>query len=175
MARPLFRAADITQPGSVTRWLVNFLHIDRDAIVGCTETEVDEVEATCGRPLPLGYKQWLREAGRQVGPPRIDDHFRRAYRLYPDVIEVRNHIVDFMEDVRKSDELLSTAFPFYSWEGYRICLLDLSGSYEDPPVLQLDEAPGLPLQAFHSLSRFIGWDIFVLADVITPRTGSQGR
>lgn len=69
MTQPLFSAADITQPGSVTRWLVNFLHVDRDTIVGCTEIEVVEIEAMCSRPLPIGYKQWLREAGRQVGPP----------------------------------------------------------------------------------------------------------
>lgn len=88
------------------------------------------------------------------------------------MLKISEHVIEFMEDVQRSDDLLSIAFPFYSWEGYRICLLDLSGSCEDPPVLQLDEATGLPFQVFPSLSQFIGWDIFVLADVITPRTRS---
>jgi hypothetical protein len=167
---PLLSLADITQPGSVTRWLTHFLRIDRDDVVGCTEAEVDEVQAACARPLPAGYKQWLREAGRRVGPPRVNNHFNRSCMLYPSMFELREAVIDFMEDSQASDALLATAFPFFDWEGYRYCLLDLSVRNDDPPVLQLDEDTGRPFQVFPSLSRFIGWEIFVLADCFALRS-----
>jgi hypothetical protein len=170
---PLLSLADITQPGSATRWLTHFLRIDRDDVVGCTEAEVDEVQAACVRPLPAGYKQWLREAGRRVGPPHVNSHFRRSYLLYPMMFELREDVIGFMEDSQASDALLETAFPFFFWEGYRLCLLDLSVPNDDPPILQLDERTGRPFQVLPSLSSFIGWEIFVLADALAFRSDME--
>ena len=68
----------VAHPGTLTRWVVNFLNVPRAQIVGCTEADLAEVEKLAGRPLPAAYRQMLREIGRSVGTGNVHAHFRRS-------------------------------------------------------------------------------------------------
>jgi hypothetical protein len=153
----------IAQPGAPTRWLTTFIHVPEQEIIGCTEKEVAEIEAEAGRPLPLSYKQWLREAGRGIGNGGVADHFRRSYLMYPDVLKVREMAKEALRGWG-DESLLGRAFPFYNWEFWCTYLLDLSELWEDPPVLQLDADSQRVDRLFPSFSCFMAYEIFKLAD-----------
>ena len=167
-------AGYIVQPGATTRWLSTFLHVPLAEIEGCTAQEVAEIEAAAGQPLPPAYRQWLVEAGRRIGPTEIYSHFQRAWMLYPEVLEVREIVEEVIAD-QGDQSLLSRAIPFYNWEVYRICLLDMAHPYEDPPILMLDEQTGLAHPCSGSFSQFIGWEIFQLADATAMRAAREVR
>src|SRR5512132_684960 len=84
----------IANPGTLTRWVVNFLDVPQAKIVGCTDAEIAEVETLAGLPLPRAYRQMLREIGRSVGTGRVHAQFRRMSVLYPDVLEVKGVAAD---------------------------------------------------------------------------------
>src|SRR5688572_26898697 len=118
---------NIAQPGTLTRWLDTFLHVPSDKLVGCSETEISAIESAAGLPLPPSYRQMMREAGKSIGSGRIKDHFDRSFLTYPGVLEVREVALEIAAD----PSVLAQAFPFYNWEVYDLCLLDLSQERED--------------------------------------------
>ena len=160
---------EIAQPGASTRWLTTFLNVPLNEIIGCTVGEIAEIEEFAGRSLPLAYRQWLLEAGKRIGSGSVSDHFQRSHLLYPDMFEVRDIAEEVVLECQADVSLLDRAFPFFNWEVYRLCLLDLSQSLEDPPVLGLNEHTGNANLWYRSFSQFIGWEIFVLADALAIR------
>lgn len=173
MPQSLAMPGSIAQPGATTRWLTTFLHVPLPEIEGCTPEEVAEIEAAAGQPLPLAYRQWLVEAGRKVGPPRIQSQFQRAFMLYPEVLEVREIVAEIIAETGGDRSLLDRAIPFFNWDIYHICLLDMSPPREDPPILRFDDHTGRARLSLGSFSQFISWQIFQLADGIAMTAREQ--
>jgi hypothetical protein len=161
----LARSGRLADEGTITRWLGHFLGVEASEIRGCTEAELVQIERLSPKPLPLAYKQFLREAGIAVGHAEVASHFSRACLLYPQVLAVKPIAVELAGT--EHSELFSRIFPFYNWEVYRLCALDLKEDNEDPPVLIIDEQTGSERRLFNTFSQFIGWEILMLADAIT--------
>jgi len=125
MGMRLVMPGAIYQPGAPTRWLTAFLHVPTQDVLGCSEAEIAEVEASAGRPLPLAYRRWLQEAGRGVRSGVGVDHFSRSWLIYPRALEVRRMAVEALEGWG-DPSLLERTFPFYNWEFWCTYLLDLS-------------------------------------------------
>ena len=158
----------IYQPSAPTRWLTTFLHVTEQDVMGCSAAEIAEVEAAAGRPLPLAYRQWLREAGRGIRSGVAADHFQRSHMAYPRLLELRAVALEALQGWGNAS-LLQTAFPFYNWEFWCTYLLDLSQPWDDPPVLMLDADGRRIDRRFGSFSEFMMIEIFQLADALEMR------
>lgn len=156
----------ILQPGTATRWLIHFLRVPPEDIIGCTPEEIAVIEEAASHRLPLAYKQWMVEAGRTSGSNIAADHFRRAKVLFPKVLEVRETLTGVLDESGAPRSLLETVIPFYDWEVYRLLVLDVSRPSENPPVLAVDESTGHPWLIYPSFSQFLIHEIFCLADGI---------
>jgi hypothetical protein len=163
----------VAVPGTLTRWLTDYLGVRADELVGCTDEEIGKVESFAGPALPAAYKQMLREIGKGLGRGGVHHEFDRADMLYPDVLGVREIAAGVIQHAGGDLTLLDRAFPFYNWEVYRICLLDLAQANDDPPVLLLSEVTGQARRASETFSEFLATKIRDLAEIRARIAGAN--
>ncbi len=96
---------------------------------GCTDSEIEEIQAAAGFPLPAAYVEFLRIAGRSM------DEIGSDYSMfYPNVI--KSNIV-IQQDYSKQLNNIERRFVFFHWRGDAISFF-CENSGDDPPIMGIN-------------------------------------
>lgn len=121
---------------------------ERD-IVGCSTSEIAEIEKNVGLRLPAAYREFLAEMGRSMG-----DFYRGTditYRWLPGMTQAAHELVDEDEsDIRLPED----AIAFMMHQGYQFMFIRASEG-EDPPVYYYMEMSGKFVRKAERLTQFL--------------------
>ncbi|HYX28635.1 MAG TPA: SMI1/KNR4 family protein [Pyrinomonadaceae bacterium] len=99
-------------------------------LIGCSEAEIVELEATFNLSLPETYRQWLKTMGRGAG------HFLAGSdAFYPTVIENRKYAEELLAETGQPFVLEPDAFVFLIHQGYQFLYFLTHEGHPDPPVI----------------------------------------
>lgn len=104
-----------------------------NAVRGCTEAEICEVEAESGVKLPTVYRRFLARIGRSAG-----DFLAGTDYLFPDLLTLRAQAEHLLRECGVPGLLDKTDFVFAMHQGYQFLLLRC-GESADPRVYRYED------------------------------------
>jgi hypothetical protein len=111
---------------------------DPNTIVGCTESDIQGLEAIANLQLPPAYTAFLKVAGRSAGRfmPDVDIYFDKIAKL-------NSTATDILEDWEEGKLHLPTkAFVFAMRYGEQFMFFVADGKLDDPPIYHYFEGHG---------------------------------
>jgi hypothetical protein len=121
----------------------------REQIEGCSEAQVDEVEASFGRPLPASYREFLLTAGQGAGRFMLGTDF-----YYPYMLDMTEGGAEILVESNEKFSLPPDAFVFSMHQGYQFMFFRASEG-DDPPVYYYYEGEGTPRCISDSFSGYL--------------------
>jgi hypothetical protein len=124
---------------------------NKKTIVGCTDQQMQEIEAVHGRPLPAMYDAFMRRMGKGAG-----HLFRGTEIFYPEILDLREAAQElFLENHIKTP--VSPEWVVFSMhQGYQFLFFDQRTA--DPPVRWYFEGKGIS-QMSDSFSAFLAQEV----------------
>ena len=116
-------------------------------MVGCSEDEIDQLEAECHLNLPIAYREFLIACGHGGGKFQVGTDW-----TYPELLELQATGRFLMQQNVPSVEFPLNAFVFSSHQGYQFLYFHC-GVSEDPPVyyfLENETGPSKVVPTFTS-------------------------
>jgi hypothetical protein len=131
---------------------------------GCTEEELQGLEAVLGHHVPQVYRRFMLAAGKNPGPALAGTDC-----TFPTVLALRKWAEEILEEAGSSYALPEDAFVFSMHQGYEFLMMRL-GDKDDPPVCQYVEGDEEPVEQWGSFSDY-------LCDAVSnvPQPGDTGK
>ena len=123
-----------------------------ESIVGCTERDFDELQASVQGKMPVAYVEFLRAVGRGAGVFLFGSEW-----CFPQLVEIRqlSHLALKNCGVQEPTEwLLPDRFPFASWGYSQFLFFDLNDG-NDPRVFRYSIESCSPEVVFQSFSDWV--------------------
>ena len=122
---------------------------ERDAIRGCNESEIRELEQLFGLTFPRVYREFLQKMGRQAGRLFLgSDVFLGRIR------ELRQYAEEILKESSTTFRLPVNCHVFLSHQGY-VFLYFVADSQDDPAVYRFVEGERAPTRVNSSFSSFL--------------------
>lgn len=134
-------------PEELAKILVDAGFTASKPIIGCTDSDIEELEQRYNVKLPAAYTKFLKVMGRQAGNFLDDGSW-----LYP----LRNARQDALDHIAAEDSdyiLPSTEFVFITRDNFFLSFDTKSG--DDPPVRIFEDGDQEPRQFFDSFSAWL--------------------
>jgi hypothetical protein len=128
--------------------LVSSGMVDREDLAGCTQEDLERIEAEAGVRLPASYKQLMSVAGRSAGRFLEGSDF-----LFPAVTGLKADAVRLLRECGTDWHLSPTEFVFVGHQGYQFLFFDCAKG-DDPPVYLFVEGDEKPREVY---SHFSAW------------------
>jgi hypothetical protein len=137
----------------LTRRLIQSGLCPPDKLIGCTDRELRQIEATIGRALPLEYRAIMGAIGRGAG-----DFSSDVLMFYPQVLTNTVQMKEIIESYKV--KLPDSAYVFAQRYGEQCLFFQLDGTDPDPPVNRWsDDRPKRFKKVFDSVWDFIEEDL----------------
>ncbi|ADB17234.1 hypothetical protein Psta_2565 [Pirellula staleyi DSM 6068] len=123
--------------------------VTRRDLVGCSPSEIEEIEKDVGVPLPDSYREFLARMGRDMG-----DFYRGTditYRWLPGMTQAARELV---QEDEADIELPADAIAFMMHQGYQFMFIRASEG-SDPPVYYYMEMSGEFARKADHLTEFL--------------------
>jgi hypothetical protein len=121
-----------------------------NSFAGCTEEEVQSIEARFSIRLPKCYRDFLVVMGRTAGEFLVGTDYS-----FPKMLEFRKGAEELIQTCQSNFKLSSTAFVFMFHQGYTFLFFDCHGDPDDPPVLMFTETGNEPREVANSFSSWL--------------------
>lgn len=126
--------------------------------IGCSETEIAQLEREAGVVLPASYRFFLAQAGRRAG-----QFFQGTDFLYPELLALREYAEDLLVETARHWTLQPQDFVFAMHQGYQFLFFTCDGA-ADPPVFSFLEGESGPRVVASSYS---AWFLGAVEDEIS--------
>lgn len=123
----------------------------RRGAVGCTPSQIAEVEADQGVPLPASYRELLRTMGGDLGGLLVGSTV-----TYPDILGARAAAVELVEENRVPHLLPASAAVILLHQGYFMSFVDTAEG-DDPPVRAWGEGARIEAKAVVEAPSLLAW------------------
>lgn len=118
-------------------------------LIGCTDTEITELENLIGLNLPQQYKEFLRAVGKGAGK------FLQGTDIFLSALTgLKSEANALLTENSENFSLPDDAFVFSMHQGYEFTYFNTTEG-DDPPVYQYVEGNGSPLLTWQSFSDFV--------------------
>jgi hypothetical protein len=117
---------------------------------GCTEEEIQCLEARFSLHLPKCYRDFLVVMGRAAGKFLVGTDYS-----FPKMLDFRKEAEGLLRTSQSNFKLSPTAFVFMFHQGYTFLFFDCHGDPDDPPVLMFTEAENEPREVANSFSSWL--------------------
>lgn len=134
----------------VARQLINANLASPKTIKGCTENEIEQLEAFFDINLPAVYKQFLKGMGKSAGDFLVGTDY-----LFPYLLNFRKMAEDLLEDCNAPFRLNKSDFVFAVHQGYQFLFFRVSDSSDDPAIFYFLEGEKEPKQVFNRFSQWL--------------------
>ena len=118
-------------------------------IVGASHQELLQLARQVGGLLPTIYQDFMSVCGRRAGRFALDIDL-----FFPDVLELREEVLEMLEETDSQYRLSPTALVFAGYQGGQYLLFDCK-SGDDPAVFRLWDDGQEPTQVAERLSSFL--------------------
>ena len=116
---------------------------------GCSATEIEEIQADVGRPLPLAYREFLAQMGLGAG-----DFYVGTDLFYPSLLGVTKAAHELVAEDEADIVLPEDAIVFMMHQGYQFMFVRADEG-DDPPVYYYMERSGEFVKKAVQLSQFL--------------------
>ena len=137
------------QINKVAEILVRRGVVTENTLRGCSDTEIEEVEADVGRSLPLAYREFLAKMGRGAGKFYVGTDI-----FYPRVLGLTEAAHELVAEDEADLFLPEEAIAIIMHQGYQFMFVRADEG-DDPPVYYYMELGGEFVQKAHQLSQFL--------------------
>ncbi|QDU43509.1 SMI1/KNR4 family protein [Symmachiella dynata] len=120
-----------------------------NTIRGCSATEIEEVQADVGRPLPLAYREFLAKMGRGAG-----DFYVGTDIFYPTLLGITEAAHELVAEDEAGIVLPKDAIAFMMHQGYQFMFVRTDEG-DDPPVYYYMEISGEFVKKADKLTQFL--------------------
>ena len=137
------------QINKVAEILVRRGVVTENTLRGCSDTEIEEVTADVGRPLPLAYREFLAKMGRGAGKFYVGTDI-----FYPRVLGLTEAAHELVAEDEADLVLPEEAIAIIMHQGYQFMFVRADEG-DDPPVYYYMELSGEFVQKANQLSQFL--------------------
>lgn len=121
----------------------------KDDFRGCSNEEVQEIEAFYGIKLPEAYHLFLKKMGKSAGV-----FMAGTDMFFGHLFELREAATELLEESDTDYVLPKEMFVFSMHQGYEFCCFEVKGSH-DPKVYQYIEDDDEPSVVWESFSSYL--------------------
>lgn len=135
-----------------TEQLVTFNIAKVDEIIGCTPSELREVELAQNIELPQIYKEFLLKMGKGAGR-----FYRGSSFFYPDILSLKSSAKELLQENNVSFDIPENAFVFFMHQGYQFSYFHIDTKTDNPSVYHYIEGADYqhPIQIWEHFSDFL--------------------
>jgi hypothetical protein len=133
-----------------------------NSFVGCTQEEIQSLEARFSVHLPRSYRDFLAVMGRAAGQFLAGTDYS-----FPKMVEFREAAEDLLRASHSNFQLSQTAFVFLFHQGYTFLFFDCDRDPDDPSVIMFTELENEPREVHNSFSN---WLVTAVEDDVTSNS-----
>lgn len=122
---------------------------ERNAILGCSDEEIQEIEDFYNIKLPDVYYDFLKKMGKSAGA-----FMAGTDMFYHHLLDLREGAIELLQDSGTDYTLPDEMFVFSMHQGYEFCCFDVTDSC-DPKIYQYIEDDNEPSIVWKSFSRYL--------------------
>lgn len=119
----------------------------RSSIEGCSNNDIDDIEAKFKIELPRIYKEYLGKMGRKSG-----DFLGECTTTYPALVQYVRPKAEALLRARAAYRLPETAFVFVERYGCQFFFFDTANGNDNPPVYRYYEGDADPVKIADTLT-----------------------
>lgn len=128
--------------------LANGLAVEGD-FLGCSHSEITQVELMAGGKLPRVYNDFLLRLGRSAGK-----FLSGSSIFFPEVLSLRTWAMELIQVVPAEFVLSDREYVFFMHQGYQFSFFRLDGT-ENPPIWYFYETWKKPREIAGTLSQYL--------------------